>query len=60
MLFATNSKARKQKSLANTGLILMFGAPGGNRTRVTSLGSWCSTIELQMRKGIIEIPSILV
>ncbi len=29
---------------------MKYGAPGGNRTRVTSLGSWCSTIELQMRK----------
>ena len=26
------------------------GAPGGNRTRVASLGSWCSTIELQMQR----------
>ncbi len=31
-------------------LLFLNGAPGGNRTRVTSLGSWCSTIELQMRK----------
>ena len=30
-----------------------FGAAGGNRTRVISLGSWSSAIELRLRKLII-------
>ncbi len=30
---------------------VLYGAGDGNRTRVSSLGSWCSTIELHPQKG---------
>ena len=33
--------------------LLSFGADDGNRTRVSSLGSWRSTIELHLRSVII-------
>ena len=36
--------------------LLSFGADDGNRTRVSSLGSWRSTIELHLRSVIIIHP----
>ena len=31
-------------------LFYLYGAPGGNRTRANSLGSYCSTIKLRVHK----------
>lgn len=46
--FLVNLANKRKKPLERRGLEIKNGAGDGNRTRVSTLARWCSTIELRL------------